>query len=88
MTMIYDVIAKRHRGSSQPDVVLFYDEDKEKAISEMKKYVDKNGFVIIENEGRFTIGDVVLRERESTGKEISRKSYRELFDIFGKRLLS
>lgn len=85
MTVIYDVIAKRRSGNSRPDVILFYDEDRETAIKFMDKYYKQNGFTIVEKDGRFTIADIVLRERTSTGAEISRKSYIELFDVFGKR---
>lgn len=86
MTVIYDVILKRHRPSSQSDVCIFYDEDREKAIKEMHRYVKTNGFSIKEKEGTFSIADIVLRERVSTGKVISEKPYHELFDIFtGKR---
>lgn len=85
MTIIYDVIAKRHEGSNRSDVILFYDEDKETSIKFMNKYDKQNGFTIVEKEGRFTIADIILRERTATGEEISRKSYIELFDVFGKR---
>lgn len=85
MTIIYDVIAKRHSGSSRPDVVLFYDEDREAAIKFMDKYDKQNGFTIIVKDGRFTIADIILRERTSVGEEISQKSYIELFDIYGSR---
>ena len=85
MTIIYDVIAKRHSGNSRPYVVLFYDEDKETAIKFMGKYDKQNGFTITEKDGRFTIADIILRERTSTGEEISRKSYIEIFDECGKR---
>ena len=86
--MIYDVIAKRHRGSSQSDVILFYDEDKEKAINYMETYNKKHGFSIDEKEGTFSIADIILRERKPTGEEISRTSYRELFNVYGKRLVN
>lgn len=86
MTIIYDVIAKRHSGNSRPDVCLFYDEDREKSIEFMKKYAKKKGFVIEDKDGVFTIADIILRERESTGKKLSDTSYRELFDAIGKRL--
>lgn len=44
-TIIYDVIAKR--SPELPNVILFYDEDRENAIAYMKKYVEKNGFAIM-----------------------------------------
>lgn len=88
MTMIYDVIAKRHRGSSRPDAVLFYDEDRETSIKYMQKYDKANGFTITEKDGRFTIANLVLRERTATGEKVSETTYRELFDACGNRLAS
>lgn len=85
MTKIYDVIAKRYNENSRPDVILFYDEDRETAIKFMRDYKKKNGFTIYEKDGWFTIKNIILRERYSNGEEISRKSYIELFDIFGNR---
>lgn len=79
MTIIYDVLLIRH-AKREPPVCVFYDEEKDKAIEAMRKYVDSNGFTLKTAEGKYTVADVVLRERESTGKEISRKSYWELFD--------
>ena len=86
MTIIYDVIL--NRGSKAlPDVTVFYDEDREKGIDEMGKYVKRNGFTITTKNGEFTIRDVVLREREATGKELSRTSYCKIFNtVTGKRL--
>lgn len=86
MTIIYDVIAKRNERCTRPNICLFYDEDKEKSIEYMKKYCKKHGFTVDEKDGTFTIADLVLREREATGKRIKETSYRELFDMFGKRL--
>lgn len=85
--MIYDVILKRHSGCSRPNVCVFYDEDREKAIEEMQKYCKAHGFTVFEKDGRFTIADIVLRERKPTGEIISETSYRELFDALGKRLV-
>ena len=48
----YSVILKRYEGSSRPDVVVFWDEDREKAISEMRKYVKENGFSVYDQERR------------------------------------
>lgn len=84
--MIYDVILKRHSNSHRPNVCVFYDEDKETAIKEMDKYRKNHGFTIIEKDGRFTIADIVLRERKPTGEVVSETSYCKLFDVFGKRL--
>lgn len=86
MTLIYDVIAKRHRGSSRPDVVLFYDEDRETSIKFMQKYDKANGFTITEKDGKSTIADIILRERTATGEKISDTPYIELFDVYGKRI--
>lgn len=86
--MIYDVILKRHSGCSRPNVCIFYDEDREKSIKEMQKYAKEHGFSIVEKDGRFTIADIVLRERKSTGGIVSETSYRELFDALGKRLVN
>lgn len=86
---IFDVILKRHRGSNRKDVCVFYDEDKMLAVDKMGEYVKKNGFTITENDGRFTIADVILREREPTGKVISETSYHEIFEtVTGKLLIS
>ena len=90
MTIIYDVIAKRHRlrdgsQSNKTDVILFYDEDREKAIKFMNNYRKTNGYAIKENGGTFSIADIVLRERLATGELISETPYRDLFDIYGNR---
>lgn len=87
MTIIYDVIAKRHEGSSRSDVVLFYDEDKNLAISKMAEYVKKNGFSLTEKDGRFSIADVILRERKSTGEVISEIPYYKIFNTVTGKLL-
>ena len=87
MTTIFDVILKRYEGSTKPNTCIFYDEDREVAIEEMKKYVNKNGFTIAEGKNIFTIADVILKERESTGKVISETSYCKIFNtVTGKRL--
>lgn len=75
MTKVYDVYLKRHKGSSRSNIVQFWDEDRNEAIKYMKKYVKENGFSIVEKDGRFTIADVVLRERTPSGKVISEISY-------------
>lgn len=86
---IYDVILKRHSNSSRKDVCIFYDEDKTLALKKMTEYVNKNGFTITEKDGRFTIGDVILRERKPTGEVISETPYHKLFDtVTGKLLLT
>lgn len=86
-SIIYDVILKRHNGSSRPDVCIFYDEDKELSISAMADYDKKNGFSITEKDGRYSIADIILRERKSTGEVISETSYHKIFDVVtGKRI--
>lgn len=65
-TFIYDVILKRNDGCSRSDVCIYYDEDKANALNEMAKYVNKNGFSITEKDGRFSIADVILRNRKPT----------------------
>ena len=77
---IYDFVLKRHRGSSRKDVCVFYDEDKELVVKKMGEYVKKNGFTITEKDRRFTIADVILRERKPTGEVIGETSYIEIFN--------
>ena len=85
---IYDVILKRHSTSTRKNVCIFYDENKILALDKMAEYVKKNGFSIVEKDGRFTIADVILRQRKPTGEVISEIPYRKLFDtITGKRLI-
>lgn len=85
--IIYDVILKRHDGSSRPDVCIFYDEDRELSVAVMADYDKKNGFSITEKDGRFSIADIILRERKTTGEVISETPYRKIFDtVTGKRI--
>ena len=79
MTIMYDVVLKRFSGDSRSSVCIFYDEDRDKCLKKMRKYCKANGFTIVENGDRFTIGDIVLREREATGKVISETPYIKLF---------
>lgn len=62
---------------------IFYDEDREKALKEMNKYVKRYGFVTPDR--KYTVKNVVLRERTSTGDVISITPYVEIFDIDGRR---
>lgn len=85
MTIIYDVLLKDQNYKpvtgyyGEPKYTcIFYDEDRNKALKEMQKYVDSHGFTTPDK--KFTIADVVLRERESTGKVISITPYCELFN--------
>lgn len=83
----YSVILKRYPGSSRPDVCIFQNEDREKAIAEMQKYVKKNGFIVNDSDGRFTIESIRLVEKEPiVGAPIlSEMSYGQIFDIYDER---
>ncbi len=83
----YSVILKRYDGSSRPDVVVFRDEDREKAISEMAKYDRKNGFTVQDHDGRFTIKTIILEAKEpiAGAPVLSSIPYHELFDHLGNR---
>ena len=83
----YHVFLKRFKGSTRPDVCIFYDEDREAAIREMQRYCKKNGFSIYDSDGHFTITDIVLVAKEPIvgAPVISTTSYHELFDVCGER---
>ncbi|MDD6590025.1 MAG: hypothetical protein PUF29_15805 [Anaerobutyricum hallii] len=92
MTIICDVLLKQQSYKpvtgyyGEPKYIcIFYDEDRNKALMEMQKYVKQNGFVTPDK--RYTVADVVLRVRESTGKTINITPYRELFDVVTGQLL-
>ena len=55
------------------------------ALKEMQRYVKKNGFVTPDK--KYTVADVVLREREATGKVISITPYHKLFNTITDELL-
>ena len=85
MTIIYDVLLKDRNYKpvigyyGEPKYIcIFYDEDRNKALKEMQKYVDSHGFTTPDK--KFTIENVVLREREATGKVIGITPYCELFN--------
>ncbi|MBC8574472.1 hypothetical protein [Jingyaoa shaoxingensis] len=92
MSVIYDVLLKQqdyepvigHFGEPKY-ICLFYDEDRNKALKEMWKYVKEHGFITPDK--KFTVADIVLRERKSTGEEISITSYHELFNTITGELL-
>lgn len=91
-TIIYDVLLEQRNYKpvtgyyGEPKYIcVFYDEDKMKALKEMQKYVKKNGFVTPDKQ--FTVADVVLREREATGKVISITPYHKLFNTVTDELL-
>ena len=67
--------------STKPDVCIFRGEDRDLAIKEMHKYCKQNGFTVQDREGRFTIADIVLVEREPVVNApiISETPYRFLF---------
>ncbi len=92
MTIIYDVLLQQRHYKpvtgyyGEPKYIcIFYDEDKNRALKEMQKYVKKNGFVTPDRQ--FTVEDVVLREREATGEVISITPYHKLFDTITDELL-
>ena len=62
------------------DVCVFRDEDRQKAVTFMKRYVERNGFTIVEKDDRNTVADVVLCERESIagGRVLSETSFYKL----------
>lgn len=87
-TMVeYSVFLKRHNGSTRPDVCIFRDEDREKAIAEMRRYANANGFTVQDSDGRFTIATILLVEKEPIygAPIISSSPYHELFDHLGNR---
>lgn len=92
MPVIYDVLLSQqdyepvigHFGEPKY-MCLFYDEDRNKALKEMRKYVKEHGFTA--PDGKFAVADVVLRERKPTGEEISITPYYKLFDTITGELL-
>lgn len=78
----YSVILKRHKGSARPDVCIFRDENRDVALREMHNYCKMNGFTIYDRDGRFTIADIVLVEKEPIvgAPVISTTPYCELFN--------
>jgi len=83
----YSVMLKRFPGSSRPDVCIFRDYDREKAIREMRNYANKNGFSIHDPDGHYTIAGIHLIEKEPIvgAPIISELAYHELFDYLGNR---
>lgn len=78
----YSVILKRYQGSSKPDVCIFRDEDRDAAIRAMRDYSKKNGFTVQDPDGKHTIMDIQLVEKEPIygAPIISTMSYCEIFD--------
>ena len=92
MTIIYDVLLKQQHYKpvigyvGEPKYIcIFYDDDRNKALKEMRKYIKQNGFVTPDKQS--TVADVVLRERTATGEVISVTPYRKLFDTITGELL-
>ena len=83
----YSVILKRFEGSNRPDVCIFRDESREKAIKAMRDYDVKNGFSILEADGRFTIANILLVEKEPIvgAPVLSVTPYCDLFNCIGNR---
>ncbi len=91
-TMIYDVLLKQQHYKpvigyvGEPKYIcIFYDEDRKKALKEMQKYVKRQGFTTPDR--KYTIADVVLRERTATGKVISITPHCKLFDTVTDELI-
>ena len=83
----YSVILERFKGSTRPDVCVFRDESREKAIKAMRNYYAKNGFSIHDADGHFTIADILLVEKEPIvgAPVLSVTPYCDLFDCVGNR---
>ena len=78
----YQVMLKRHQGSSRPDVCIFRDENRDAALRAMRNYGKTYGFCVADPDGRHTIADIVLIEKEPIhgAPVLSTRSYWELFD--------
>ena len=83
----YSVMLKRFPGSARPDLCIFRDEDREKAIAAMRKYDRENGFSVEDRDGRFTIANIVLVAREpiAGAPVLSETPWSEIFDVNGQR---
>ena len=77
----YSVVLKRWTAT-RPNVCIFRDENRELALKEMHKYCQKNGFTVQDTDGRFTVKDIVLVEKEPIAGSpiISETSYHLLFN--------
>lgn len=77
----YSVMLKRFPGSSKPDVFIFSDENRDAALRAMRKYSKEQGFSVLDSDGRHTIADIVLIEKEPIAGSpiISETPYIELF---------
>lgn len=83
----YSVMLKRYKGSDRPDVCIFFDEDREKAIAAMRKYVKENGFTVKDPDGRFSIAGIRLVEKERIvgAPVLSETAYYQIFDELDQR---
>lgn len=83
----YSVMLKRYPGSSRPDACIYQDEDRDKAIEEMRRYCKRYGFTVEDRDGRFTIANILLVEKEPIAGSpvLSVKGYSDLFDIYDNR---
>ena len=78
----YSVVLKRHPGNSGQDVYIFSSEDREEALNVMHNYGKKEGFSIRDKNGRHTIANILLIEKEPIAGSpiISEMPYIQLFD--------
>ena len=78
----YSVLLKRWPGSSRPDVYIFSSEEREAALKAMWKYSKEEGFSIRDPDGRHTIANILLIEKEPIAGSpiISETPYIDLFD--------
>ena len=92
MSIIYDVLLQQQNYKpvtgfyGEPKYIcIFSDEDRKITLQEMRKYAKQNGFVTPDK--KQVVADVVLRERESTGKIISITPYCRLFNTVTDELI-
>ena len=90
--IIYDVLLEQRDYKpivgyvGEPKYIcVFYDESKKAALKAMQNYVKKNGFVTPDKQ--YTVADVVLRKRKTTGEVISITPYHKLFNTVTDELL-
>lgn len=77
----YSVMLRRHRGDTRPDVCIYSSENREAALREMRRYVRQEGFTVTDYDGRYTVRNVTLVEKEpiAGAPVLSETSYIELF---------
>ena len=83
----YNVILHRHKGSTRPDVCIFQSENRNEAIKAMRRYGMKEGFVVRDPDGMFTIATIALVAKEPIAGApiLSVELWEELFDVHGER---